>query len=164
MMKPALFACALSLAMPAFAQPAFEQEEIHVDQGALVKAAVSQHILPGFEHLATTTEALSAAAEADCRPSSEPLRAAYHTAFDAWMGVSHLRFGPTETNDRAFALAFWPDTKGFTPKALSALIADADPVIASESEFQTVSVAGRGFFGLEFLLYDSRISTLGDAS
>ncbi|WP_422048388.1 imelysin family protein [Shimia sp.] len=159
MMKPALFACALSLAMPAFAQ-----EEIRVDQGALVDAAVSQHILPRFDHLVATTATLSEAADANCSPTSETLRAAYHAAFDAWMGVSHLRFGPTETNDRAFALAFWPDTKGFTPKALSALIADEDPVIDSESEFQTVSVAGRGFFGLEFLLYDTQLSTLGDVS
>jgi len=34
--------------------------------------------------------------------------AAYHVAFDAWMSVSHLRFGPSEADDRAFAIAFYP--------------------------------------------------------
>ncbi|MDA5556834.1 imelysin family protein [Shimia sp. MMG029] len=152
------FAFVASFALTA---PAFSQEAVRVDQGALVEAAVAQHILPGFEALATTTLALSAAAETECSSTSEPLRAAFHTAFDAWMGVSHLRFGPTEVDERAFGLAFWPDTKGFTPKALGRLIADEDPVIADAAEFQTVSVAGRGFFALEQLLYDPRISTLG---
>ncbi|HBR37591.1 MAG TPA: peptidase M75, partial [Sulfitobacter pontiacus] len=49
-------------------------------------------------------------------------------AFDAWIAVSHLRFGPSETDNRAFALAFWPDSRGATPKTLAGLITDADPV------------------------------------
>lgn len=31
---------------------------------------------------------------------------------------------------------------------------DLDPVIATQEQFQSVSIAGRGFYALEFLLYD----------
>lgn len=131
------------------------------DYGALVRDAVELHILPGFERLETDTAALAAAAEATCDPDSEELRAAFHTAFDAWLLVSHLRFGPTEQDERAYALAFWPDTKGFTPKSLGQLIGDEDPAGLDPVEFSHVSVAARGFYALEFLLYDDWVRGLG---
>ena len=79
--------------------------------------------------------------------------------FDAWVGVSHLRFGPSEQDDRAFALAFWPDPRGSTPKALAALIRDEDPVVSNPDDFSTVSIAARGFYALEFLLFDPQFAT-----
>ncbi|MCL6284937.1 imelysin family protein [Ruegeria sp. 2012CJ41-6] len=120
-----------------------------------VQRAVDVHILPGFQALAQQTGALKAASAVGCTD----LEAPYHQTFDAWMGVSHLRFGPTEVEDRAFAMAFWPDTKGFTPKSLSALIADQDPVVRDPALFAEVSVAARGLFALEFLLYDDRFAS-----
>ncbi|WP_372572361.1 imelysin family protein [Ruegeria jejuensis] len=123
-----------------------------------VRQVVDGHILPGFQTLAQRTEELKAASAEGCTG----LEAPYHDTFDAWMGVSHLRFGPTETQDRAFAIAFWPDTKGFTPKSLSALIADQDPAVKNPAEFGEVSVAARGLFALEFLLYDAQLSAAGD--
>lgn len=119
----------------------------------VVDEALDRHILPGFARLAAEAADLDTAARADCDPASAPLRAAYHEAFDAWIAVSHLRFGPTETGDRAFALAFWPDTKGATPKALGRLIAEQDPVVDDPDAFRAVSIAARGFYGLEQLLY-----------
>ncbi|MDP5217251.1 imelysin family protein [Ruegeria sp. 2205SS24-7] len=127
-------------------------------QSPLVQQVVDSHVLPGFQTLAQRTEALKAASVEACTG----LEAPYHDAFDAWMAVSHLRFGPTETQDRAFAMAFWPDTKGFTPKALSALIADQDPAVKNPAQFSEVSIAARGLFALEFLLYDAQLSTAGE--
>ncbi|MEM6304270.1 MAG: imelysin family protein [Pseudomonadota bacterium] len=124
----------------------------HAQQPDL-KAIVEQHILPGYAALASETAALDAAAS-PCRAKSAQLTTAYHNAFDAWVRVSHLRFGPAEVDDRAFSLAFWPDPRGATPKTLARLIRDADPVVEDASEFATVSVAGKGFYALEFLLYD----------
>ncbi len=49
-------------------------------------------------------------------PGDPVLTEAYHAAFDAWIKTSHLRFGPSEVNDRAFALAFWPDSRGQYPR------------------------------------------------
>ncbi len=122
------------------------------------------HILPRFTMLAEATEVLDATAQEDCAPESLDLRAAYGTAFDAWISASHLRFGPTETDDRAFAMAFWPDTKGFTPKALSKHIASEDSAVASSDAYAETSIAGRGFFALERMLYDLEFAQQGSAA
>jgi uncharacterized protein len=132
------------------------------DKSAMIETIISDHILSGFSALATETDALNQTAKANCAADSVELRAAWHRAFDAWIAVSHLRFGPTETDDRAFALAFWPDPRGFTPKSLQSLIDDRDPIVNSVAEFNEVSIAARGFYALEFLLYDPRISAWGD--
>lgn len=128
----------------------------------VIRNIVAEHILPRFEALALSSERLVNAAEADCSPTSETLRAAYGTAFDDWVLASHLRFGPTETEDRAFALAFWPDSRGATPRALNALIADQDPVSASPTDYSQVSIAARGFYALEFLLFDDVLIDAGE--
>lgn len=119
-----------------------------------VDSVIDRHILPGFTELAEATRTLNETATEHCTGDNPKLRTAYAAAFSAWIRVSHLRFGPTETDDRAFALAFWPDSRGATPKTLAGLIRDRDPVIADPDTFSTVSIAARGFYALEFLLYD----------
>lgn len=131
------------------------------DRSAIAEISLDQHILPGFTTLAQTSRDLANTARDDCRATSEPLKAAYHTAFDAWVAVSHLRFGPTEQDNRAFAIAFWPDTKGFIPKSLARLISSEDPVIEAPDAYDTVSIAARGFYALEFMLYDPKVSVMG---
>lgn len=127
-----------------------------------ISRIVDAHILPGYARLSDATQALSQTAATTCDPEDADLRAAYSDAFDAWILVSHLRFGPSETEDRAFALAFWPDPRGVTPKTLGTLIRDRDAVIDTAESFKTVSVAVRGFYALEFLLYDPQL--MQDAS
>lgn len=133
------------------------------DTAEITEQVVQDHILPGFQALSSDAAALRDAAATDCTataPETAPdLRAAYSDAFDRWVAVSHLRFGPTETQDRAFALAFWPDSRGATPKALGALIAGEDPIAASPEAYREVSIAARGFYALEFLLYDETLLT-----
>ncbi len=128
----------------------------------VIAKIVDSHILPRFQALADTTAQLAVTARGDCAPESTPLRAAYSDAFDAWIGASHLRFGPTEVDDRAFALAFWPDSRGATPRTLNTLIAQEDPVAATPEAYAQVSIAARGFYALEFLLYDAGLSGAGD--
>lgn len=128
---------------------------------ATIQSVVAGHILPGFDALAARSADLDAAAQADCDGPS--LRAAWGAAFDAWVSVSHLRFGPTETDNRAFALAFWPDARGATPRTLAALIAARDPVIDAPGGMADLSIAARGFYAMEFVLFDDRISAMGDA-
>lgn len=108
---------------------------------ARVDAALDQSILPGFAHLSDATAAL--AASDDCAPVD-----AWAQASDAWQAVAHLRFGPTEVDNRGFALAYWPDPRGATPKALNALLGE------NASAVSDASVAGRGFYAMEFLLFD----------
>lgn len=144
-------ATAVVLAWPAWAQD--------TDLGAIVEG----HILPGYQALKDETAALKLAAAEDCAPDVPALVAAYHDAFDAWVRVSHLRFGPSEKDDRAFALAFWPDPRGSTPKTLAALTRDEDPVVDDPDAFATVSVAARGFYAMEFLLFDAQFREVENA-
>ncbi len=144
---------AILLPATAFAQTAADTAQ----------SAVTQHILPRYEALAKAGATLAKTAQAESSPETPALTAAYDDAFDAWIAASHLRFGPSEAQDRAFALAFWPDTRGITPRALAALINDADPVVRDPGAFAGVSIAARGFYALEFLLYDPEILAMGDA-
>lgn len=130
-------------------------------QDADIGAIVDRHILPGFRALDAATTNMADTAQADCSADSPALRGAWADAFDAWIGVSHLRFGPSEDQDRAFALAFWPDTRGFTPKTLGQLIRDADPVVRDPAEFRHVSIAALGFYALEYLLFDPAFVDMG---
>lgn len=123
---------------------------------------INGHIMPRFETLASTSKALSETAKQDCDPASDDLLAAYGLAFDAWVAASHLRFGPTEVDDRAFALAFWPDSRGATPRALATLIAEEDPIGLDPDAYADMSIAARGFYALEFLLYDEGLKAAGD--
>lgn len=133
-------------------------------RSTVITDIIDGHVLPRFETLAASTRSLSDTALADCDPTSEILRTEYSAAFDAWISASHLRFGPTEVDDRAFALAFWPDSRGATPRALSALLADQDPIAASPQEYSQVSIAARGFYAMEFLLYDDALMAAGEPS
>ncbi|MBD3765346.1 MAG: imelysin family protein [Rhodobacterales bacterium] len=134
-------ALALSLLLMAAALPA----------RADVEQAVADHILPGHARFAQATAALDAAAAADCSPRS--IRPALHSAWDAWMGVAHLRLGPVEDAGRALAISYWPDPKGAGVRALAGLLADPAPALAGPAGFAQVSVAARGFPTLERLAF-----------
>ena len=151
-LKPLAFAVTL-VASPALSASA-----------PVVRDIVEGHILPGFEALATTSATLDETAQAHCAPTDPDLRAAFNTAFDAWVRVSHLRFGPTEQGDRGFALAFWPDKRSKTPKALAALLASQDPSITTPVGMASQSVATRGFYALERLIYDPQYAQTANAT
>lgn len=111
---------------------------------------VNDHILPGYAAFAASTQALSDAAVQSC--DAQSLKPAFNAAYDAWLGVQHLRFGPVEADGLYVAIAFWPDPKGSGAKAQRALLL-GDPVQLSTENFPDQSVAARGLTGLERLLY-----------
>lgn len=115
-----------------------------------VAGALRGHILPGYAGFAEAARALAEAAEGSCDPAV--LRPVWNDAFDAWMGVSHLHLGPVEEGGRGLAIAFWPDPKGLGWKHQQALMA-GDPAALAPGSFADQSVAARGFFALERLLY-----------
>lgn len=137
---------ALMIAVPAAVSPSTG----HADE-ALVDRALDRHILPAYARLAEAAATLKTPA-ANCDAAA--LRTAYHATFDAWMGAQHIAFGPVEQGDRRFAIAFWPDTKGFTRKALDRLIKAKDPIVSDPEGFARLSVAARGLFALERLLFE----------
>lgn len=124
-----------------------------------VTRALNGVILPAFAQLARSTATLSDAARTDCRADSPGLQAAYNAAFDAWLGVEPYRAGPLEDEARGLAIAFWPDLKGATPRTLKALL--AQPAIPQGAAFADTSVAGRGLFALEAMIYDPAFNRYG---
>ncbi|WP_102110445.1 imelysin family protein [Oceaniglobus roseus] len=117
-----------------------------------VDEVIDTHILPGMDAFAEASAKLSDTAASDC--TAEAVRPAYQSAFDAWMGVSHLTIGPLEQGGRLLAIAFWPDAKGAGARTLGQMIATEDPAVDSPEAFADVSVAARGFFALDRLLYE----------
>jgi uncharacterized protein len=111
---------------------------------------VSQHILPGYAAFAGAAAALDGTARETCDPAR--LQPAFQAAFDAWMGVQHLHFGPVEQDGRVLAIRFWPDPKGSGAKTQAALLL-GDPALLAPESFAAQSVAARGLSGLERLLY-----------
>ena len=103
-MKGTLFFGAMLLVMSACGLCA---QALSPDYDAIVARAIDTHILPRFADLAEQASNLHAAT-IDCGANEAPLTAAYHKAFDAWMGVSHLRLGPSEENDFGIMTAAAP--------------------------------------------------------
>jgi uncharacterized protein len=129
---------ALLLASPALASPTL----------ADTAAVVTDHARPGY---AAFDEAAGRLADLDsCDPAT--LQPAFQTAYDAWLGVEHLRLGPSEQDGRGLAILYWPDPKGLGLKAQTALL-NGDPALISVDTLGQQSVAARGLAGLERLLY-----------
>ncbi len=130
----------------------------------VIARVVEAHILPGYAAAAAAATALATAAEANCTPTNAALRAAYHDAFDAWLGVAHLQFGPALENNRGFAMGFWPDPRGAGPRTLARLIRDEAEAGADPAAYRQVSVAARGLHALETMLFDARTRETGTAA
>jgi len=118
-----------------------------------VDSALDQHILPGYAGFAAAATDLAHSAQDDCRAAA--LRPAYHAAFDAWMRVADLRLGPSETG--ALSIAFWPDARGSTQRTIARLIAEEDPVALDAEGYAEVSIAARGLFALDMLMFDPEV-------
>ncbi|WP_366141844.1 imelysin family protein [uncultured Tateyamaria sp.] len=131
-----------ALILPFLALPAF----------ADVQTALDDHILPGYTRLADETAKLAEAAQADCTPDA--LQPAFHAAYDAWISISHIHFGPLEDQAVTLTMSFWPDPKNSTGKALARLTTAADPIVDQPEAFGDVSAAAQGFTALERMLYD----------
>ena len=134
------FLLSLCVSSPLWATPALADFE----------QTLSDHILPGYAAFAASAQALSDAAEKDCK--SDSLKPAFNAAYDAWVAVQHLRFGPAESDGLSVAIAFWPDPKGSGAKSQRALLL-GDPLQLTPEHFPEQSVAARGLTGLERLLY-----------
>lgn len=126
-----------------------------------VARALNGQVLPGFAALEGSSATLRDVSLDHCAPDDPALRDAFNAAWDSWIKVSHLRFGPTETDNRAFALGYWPDTRGAVLKTLRGLVSAQDDAIHDPAEFAQVSIAARGFTALEYLIYDPEFTESG---
>lgn len=127
-----------------------------------IDAVIDDHIIKRQTAFAHSTAALSDAAKQNCTPAA--MIPAYHAAFDDWVRVSHIRFGPIETNGEGLAVVFWPDKKGMISKTLHRMIKAQDPVVNDATAFAEYSIAARGFFALEQMLFDEIFADYGKGS
>lgn len=132
----------LALAFCIFATP----------MSADVSSALSDHVMPRQADLVRETQQLAAAAAENC--TLDELQPAYNEAYDAWIMASHLQLGPIEDQGLSLAMAFWPDPKNSTGKALTRLTAEEDPIVDDPAKFGDVSAAAQGFTALERVLFD----------
>lgn len=130
-------------------------------QSSVVEDVIDGHVLSGFVTLSEAAQDLSAVAQASCNPKSEDLRQAWGVAFDAWLGVSHLRFGFADMAQDAAALAYWPDAGGITSQTLARMIAEEEPAVFDPILFAQQPTAARGFYAMEYLLFDGPTLALG---
>lgn len=121
---------------------------------AVVDRVLAEAVLPAVASFASTTQALSEAAKADCTPQSDALLAAWNGAMDAWFGIQDLRFGPLEDGARRQVIAYWPDNAGHRPRALSRILSGQDPILKTPEKYEGESVSARGLYALETMLYD----------
>ncbi|MGC3937311.1 imelysin family protein [Roseobacter sp. EG26] len=123
---------------------------IGMPASADLEALRDDHILPRYAAFAEATDHLRAAATDDCLPGS--VLPAYHDAYDTWLRIDHVRFGPVEAQDAALSIAFWPDPKDRVGKAMARLTSARDEAVTDAAAFSQVSVAAQGFTALERLL------------
>jgi len=147
------FFAILFLAAPTLAQGGVPAE----DYARVNVGLVENHALPRYRHLATATAELAQATEGFCAGGRgaglDAVRAGYHDAMDAWMGVQHLRFGPVEFLMRGFRLYFWPEARGRIAAGIEDLLASGDATSFAPGRLREASVAVQGLPALEYLLY-----------
>lgn len=124
------------------------------------------HIIPAYVVLAEAGEQLSERVDGFCSNTDKTpeaineMRAAWHSAMDAWQSVQHIRFGPVSYFNWQYRLQYWPDERATGLRQLTALLAAADPAILDEETFADQSVGVQGLPALEILLFDEESDAL----
>ena len=123
----------------------------------LNRRVIDGHVVPGYRLLDSTARALDARLRQLCEePTDLSLtlaRDGLRTALDAWNGISHLRFGPVETEQRFYRLQLWPDKRGIGSRQVRELLAATADVRLAPAAFVQESVAVQGLSALEILLF-----------
>ena len=116
-----------------------------------VREVVERQIAPGFAAFEGAAQALSDAAQDEC--DGPALQGPWNAAFDAWLAVQHFHLGPSEEGGRALTIAYWPDPKGLGTRQMTAMLEAKDPAILTPEGMGQVSIAARGLYGIERVLY-----------
>ena len=115
------------------------------------------HIGPRHDAFADAARKLTGVVSsfADGDADLSAARAALHDAMDAWMGVQHVRLGPSQAEARAFRVQFWPDTRNRVGRQLGSVLAEERADLVDDPEaMANASVALQGLPALERLLYE----------
>jgi predicted lipoprotein len=127
------------------------------EYAAVVKSAVSDYILPGYERLELQTGMLVGALDAFCGEATEPNRHVVEEAFaqtvKAWAEVDFFRFGPMAEDGRYERFAFFPDVHGTGARQLRRFLATENEKLLQAGALAGQSAAVQGLPALEALIY-----------
>jgi predicted lipoprotein len=122
-----------------------------------VLAVVDGHIIPTYRALALAADAQEKVwtgfAPTRSAGDIQSLRAAYHTACDAWARAQVIKTGPISLFLRYERFAYWPEARNVTQRMLDALLASNDPKELAPETLVRDSVAAQGLTALERLLF-----------
>ncbi|WP_286240677.1 imelysin family protein [Neptuniibacter halophilus] len=158
-----------SLLLPALALIGFQpsaQADVSPEQWLrLNQSIVSEHVLPGYQTLASSAARLALTTAALCQQTDkahlEASREAFRQTLAAWQGIQHINFGPVELLMRNYSMQFWPDKKNLTSRQLEKLLTAKDPATLSQAYLQGASIAVKGLPAMERLLFaDQSLMTI----
>jgi len=151
-------AASLAICMAAAIAPAAAQDGlVAIDYDSLNQAIIDGQIVPAHDRFVAATEVLETALDAYCDGAVGDLDgviAAYHGAYDGWMAVSWINFGPETLFMRPVRVHFWPDTRNALGRQLGELLnAPRDDLLDAATLGET-SVALQGLPALERLIFE----------
>lgn len=148
-----VIACVITVLSPASARDLSEPEYAKANAVLL-----ERYVLPRVDVLTRSAAALSGSVEEFCRTrNANALKDAvvrFDAAFDAWIQVRHLAFGPFEFFLRVNRFQYAPDPGHRVARDLDALLRSGDATSLEPADFRDASVTVQGFPALEILLYD----------
>lgn len=138
---------------PAIGDDRFNESDYAKVNIALVKS----HVLPRYFQLAIATDELEDAVNSFCSaPDAEAfvlMKARFHHAMDAWMGVQHIDFGPIELFMRVHRFYFWPQARGKVSDAVRELVSETSQGELTAARISQSNVAIQGLLAVETMLY-----------
>lgn len=133
----------------------------HTDWQNFNRAAIDQHVIPGYADLSRSSANLAKATHTLCQsPSASQLQTAqqaFTQTMASWQGIQHIQFGPVTLLMRNHGLQYWPDKKNIGGKQLSQALADQKATF-NEDYFLSASISLKGFPAMEKLLFSPHYS------
>lgn len=120
------------------------------------QAIIDQQLVPAHRDFATAAQQLADSWDLYCGQSGgelETMRSAYHDAYDQWMTISWVNFGPQSLFMRPIRIHFWPDERNTLGRQLSGVLQEPRDDLLDPETLATASVALQGLPALERLLY-----------
>lgn len=136
---------------------------VQAETDPVIARVLDDLVLPKVAQFADLAADLSRVAEADCRADNPALVAAWNDAMDGWLAVQDFRFGPLEKAGTRQAIAYWPDSSNQRARVLTQILRGSNPVLQTPEAYSGQSVAARGLYALEVMLYDPKFADYGVA-
>jgi len=149
----------VSIVLLATATPALALQD--ADYTAAVTATVKADIIPSYQSLEQSTEALQGALDTLCKSPSDAALGDARTQFAAttlaWAKIQFLSFGPVSEHQRAFRIEYWPDKRNVVGRQIAEVLKKQDEAALRPEHFATTTVGVQGLPALDRLLFEDDV-------